>query len=413
MKLISLSITNMRKIRAAEFNFDGKSMVEIRGRNGAGKSTVIDSIIYLLKGSREIPANAVTNGEEKGTIIATLGEYTVRRVIDQAGKSTLTVESSSGKVPRPQDFLDQLSGKFLDPEYFIGLPSAEKRAMILSYAGIDFSDIDKEIAEAEQNRLIIGRELKAIGTLPPEPEAVEVVAVADLLSELAAANKANLGADAAERDRDTAFANLKAALKAAIDEADDMTAIVFLVNMELKEIVSARRKAMMEIAVPERVDTAPIEEKIRNAESINAKARAYADWCAKKNTLDKKREEYAEADKAVADLREKKHAMVSGAKMPIKGLEITETGLAFNGVADQNWSDSEALKIALNVAIAYSGDLKAVYIRRGERLDNASLEKLRAYADSKDFQIIVEVVDDSYAKLGDGVVYISDGEVQE
>ena len=408
MKLISLSITNLRRIRAAEFDFDGKSLVEIRGRNGAGKSTVIDSILYLLRGSREIPAGVVTNGEEKGVIVGRIGEYTIRRVINTEGNSTLTVESSTGKVPKPQEFLDQLAGRFLDPEWFVSLSSKEKRALVLAYAGIDFTDMDERIARAEQDRLIVGRELKALGSLPPEPELVQPVYMADLLDELAAANAQNAQAQAARQSYTAALLQLKADMVAAVGRYADLDGLANAADA-VRDVYAKGSKSLLAIDIPEAVSLFPIEEKIRNAETINAKARAYADWGAKRDAIAAKMGEYDAADADVARLREEKHGMVSGARLPVKGLEITDGGLAFRGVSDQNWSDSEALKIALNIAIAYSGDLRAVYIKRGERLDAASIEKLRELADAKDFQVIVEVVDDSYAKAGDGVIYIEDG----
>lgn len=411
MKLLTLSITNMRRIRAAEFDFNGKSLVEIRGRNGAGKSTVIDSILFLLKGSKEIPAGAVTAGEERGVIVGKLGEYTIRRVIDNEGKSTLTVESDNGKVPKPQDFLDRLSGQFLDPEYFRKLSPREKRALVLTYAGIDFTDIDERIARAEQDRLVLGRELKALGALPPEPEAVESVSLSMLLTDLAAINKINAERESLARHYTESLLQLKQDMLAAVGQFSDLEGLAHAADA-VQAVYAKGRDALLKRVVPEKLDTAPTVAKIQNAESINAKARAYADWEMKRDAIAAKKAEYDAADAAVTHLREEKHSMVAGAKLPLKGLEITDSGLAFNGASCENWSDSESLKIALNIAIAYSGELRAVYIKGGEALDTASLEKLRTYADAKDFQIIVEVVDDSYAKVGDSVIYIDDGQVK-
>lgn len=413
MKLISLSIQNMKRIKAAELDFDGKHLVEVRGRNGAGKSTVIDSILYLLKGGRSIPAGVVTNGEEKGVIVGKLGEYTVRRVIDKEGKSTLTVESDTGKVPKPQEFLDKLAGQFLDPEYFRGLPSMEKRRVVLAYAGIDFSDVDRRIAEAEQNRLMIGREMKSLGAVPPEPENAEEVSVSGLLVELNRLNELNKKQDELQRKIDAAFRDLKSKAQQAIDDVATMDDLSNIINNFLPALFKERSAEMVALGSPEYWDTEDVQSKIANAETINTKARAYAAYLEKKESVESKKKEYDAADEAVGLLREEKLKMVTGAKMPIRGLGITDTGLTFNGVSDENWSDSESLKIALNIAIAYSGELKAAYIKRGEALDAASLEKLRTFAETKDFQVIMEVVDDTYAKEGDGVIYIDDGSIVE
>ncbi len=414
MKLITLSIKNVRSIRAAEFNFEDKTLVEIRGKNGAGKSTVIDSILFLLKGSRDIPAGVVTNGEERGVIVGIVGEYTIRRVISADGASTLAIEGPTGKVPSPQAFLDQLAGKFLDPEYFKFLPSDQKRALLLRYAGIDFTAIDSDIMVAEQNRLVLGRLLKTLGTVGPEPEKVASVSVAELLkqrNEIETFNREQ----AAQKEANTSRVET---VKNRIIER--LRAGSFATFVELASVLESTINQYNESvkAIKDWVDVLPakpldeIDAALSGTEENNRQADAHKEWVTRRDNIAAKQAEYDAADKAVADLREKKHNTVAGAKMPIKDLEITDTGLAFRGVSDQNWSDSEALKIALNIAIAYSGDLKAIYIKRGEALDSASLEKIRAYAEKKDFQIIVEIVDDSYAKQGDGVIYIEDGAVR-
>lgn len=408
MKLVGLSINGLRKITAAELDFDGKHLVQIRGENGAGKSTVIDSILYLFRGSKAIPAGVVTHGHEKGTIVGRVDGYTIRRVIDATGKSTLTVEGPEGKVASPQGFLDAIAGQFLDPEWFAGLPSAEKRKVVMQYAGIDFSEIDTKIAVAEQSRLVIGRELKALGAIPPAPEKAEEVSVSALLAELNKLNEHNRVEQEKTKRRVQVFQD---AVRGMVDRLEDQDGME-----DLKEAIGTlydiHHDATIEleaIGKPEFADTAEVESKIANAEAINAKARAYAAYLEKKAAVEAKKAEYDAADAEVAAMRKQKDDMVANARLPMPGLAITDAGLAYKGVTDENWSDSEGMKIAIRLAVAYSGDLKAAYIKRGEAMDSRSLARLKEYAEKEDFQVIVEIVDDSYAKSGDDVLYIQDG----
>lgn len=409
MKLIGLSINGLRKIKAAELDFDGKHLVQIRGENGAGKSTIIDSILYLFKGSKTIPAGVVTHGHDKGTIVGRVDGYTIRRVIDATGKSTLTVEGAEGKVASPQGFLDAIAGQFLDPEWFNGLPSAEKRKVVMKYAGIDFSEIDTKIAVAEQNRLVIGRELKGLGAIPPEPEKAEEVSVSALLAELNKLNEHNTEQAGITRRKVQAFQDMIRAMKDALDRQDTMEEVNSAIAEALPELFREATLEMESIGTPSFHDTSNIEAKIANAESINAKARAYAAYLEKIKAVEAKKAEYDAADAEVAALRKQKDDMVANAKLPMPDLTITDTGLAYKGTTDENWSDSEGMKIAIRLAVAYSGDLKAVYIKRGEAMDSRSLARLKEYAEKEDFQVIVEIVDDSYAKSGDDVLYIEDG----
>ena len=102
---------------------------------------------------------------------------------------------------------------------------------------------------------------------------------------------------------------------------------------------------------------------------------------------------------------------MSNAHVPIKGLKITETGLEYKGSSCENWSTSESLKIALMLAVAFSGELRTIYIKRGESFDKASLASIKEFAEKQDVQVIMEVVDDSYDADEDGVIWLEEGQV--
>lgn len=408
MKLTGLKIEGVRKIKFAELKLEGTHLVEVRGRNQAGKSTIIDSILWLFKGTKAIPVDAVTHGKERGEIVGIVGEYTVRRVIKPDGTSTVTVEGAEGKKPKAQEFLDQISGQFLDPEWFMHLPSADKRKTVMQYAGIDFADIDARIAAAEQNRLIIGREHKALGSIPPEPEKAEDVVITELLEELRKVNEHNKNQDELQDKIEDAFDDMKNTARNAIT-GNTMEEIRHVIYDYLPSFYESRKAEIEALGTPDFKPTDVITGKIANAEGINAKARTYQAYLDKKKAVEEKKVEYDKATEAIEELRREKSNMVLGAKLPLKGLTITDTGLVFNGVSDENWSDSEGLKIAIKLAVAWSGDVKAVYIKRGEAFDTASLEKIKVFAEELDFQIIVEIVDDSYQKDGDGVIQIDEG----
>jgi energy-coupling factor transporter ATP-binding protein EcfA2 len=410
MKLIGLSIQGLRKISAVELDFDGKSLIQVRGQNGAGKSTVIDAIKILLRGGRDIPDNVVQNGKAEAVIIGKIDDYIVKRVIKADGKSALAIEREGGKIARPQEFLDAIAGQFLDPEWFMNLPPAEKREVIIKYAGIDFTEIDKQIAGAEQERLLIGRELRALGTPQPvEPcEPIDIVGLMDKRREIEIYNKE-------QRDR-------AEVLKAYCIEISRKVSELFYgltdadgLKVALKratEIINSRLDSGNMPPQPlELASTEEIDQAIAGAEAQNAKARAYEAYLEAKDTRDAKEAEYEAMQKRVEGLRQARSDMMNYVKLPVKGLRITETGLEHNGVSCENWSTSESLKIGLMLAAAYAGDLKTVYIKRGESFDSASLDAIKKFAESHDIQVVMEVVDDGYDKEDAGIIWLEEGEV--
>ena len=63
MKLLTLTIENIGKIKAGVLEFRDGHLTQIKGANRAGKSTVLDAIVYMLSGAKSIPNTVVTDGE--------------------------------------------------------------------------------------------------------------------------------------------------------------------------------------------------------------------------------------------------------------------------------------------------------------------------------------------------------------
>src|SRR3954466_12774485 len=102
MKIVSLQSENVKRLKAVFIKPDG-AVVTIRGRNGAGKTSVLDSIASALGGEKLCPPQVVRRGEETATAIADLGDFIVERRWTASGRSTLAVKSAEGaRYPSPQ-----------------------------------------------------------------------------------------------------------------------------------------------------------------------------------------------------------------------------------------------------------------------------------------------------------------------
>ena len=76
MKILKLTCENFKKLRAVEITPKGE-LVEICGKNGAGKSSVLDSIWWALEGTKHIQAMPIRKGADKARIRLDLGEMVV------------------------------------------------------------------------------------------------------------------------------------------------------------------------------------------------------------------------------------------------------------------------------------------------------------------------------------------------
>lgn len=129
--------TSLIKIRSAfgvhETELSDKS-VELTGRKGTGKSSVLDAIRYALT-NRSDRDYIVKQGADEAEIII---ETDTGLKIDRKQKSTLNISDLKLKenglnIPRPQTFLnDIITPLQLDPVEFIQKPVAEQNRIILN-----------------------------------------------------------------------------------------------------------------------------------------------------------------------------------------------------------------------------------------------------------------------------------------
>ena len=112
MKIINLQAENVKRLSAVEIAPDG-NLVEITGRNGAGKTSVLDSIWWALAGASTHQAEPIRRGAEAARIRLDLGEVKVERTFkrrkgkDEDSPETITtavkVETVKGaRYPSPR-----------------------------------------------------------------------------------------------------------------------------------------------------------------------------------------------------------------------------------------------------------------------------------------------------------------------
>lgn len=129
MKVTKIKIKNLFGIK--EYEMDGKSL-ELAGKNGVGKSSVIDSIRYALtnKSGREY---IVRKGETEGEIIV---ETDTGLLIDRKSRTNMadykSVKQNGLEVRSPEAFLrDIFTPLQLNPVEFMAMDSKHQNAQIL------------------------------------------------------------------------------------------------------------------------------------------------------------------------------------------------------------------------------------------------------------------------------------------
>ncbi len=165
MRIIELKSSNIKRLKAVELTFDeNKNLVIISGRNGQGKTSVLDSIWYALGGTKIAPEKPIREGQEEAKIELNLGDYKVVRTYTEKG-SYLKVENNEGaKYSNPQDLLNKIVGQLsFDPLESARMEAKKQVATLVNLTGLDFSEFNEQQKKLTEERQFAGRELKAIG----------------------------------------------------------------------------------------------------------------------------------------------------------------------------------------------------------------------------------------------------------
>ena len=98
---------------------------------------------------------------------------------------------------------------------------------------------------------------------------------------------------------------------------------------------------------------------------------------------------------------------LAAARFPIPGLGFEDGGVSYQGVPFKQASSAEQLRVSLAMAIALNPSLRVIRIADGSLLDSDNLTLIESMAREHDFQVWIEMVDDS----GERGIVIEDGAV--
>jgi len=430
MKIIELRASNVKRLSAVQIN-PTSSTVVVGGKNGQGKSSVLDSILYALGGASSLPGRPVRTGEEQAEILVTLDSeprLSIRRRIRDDGKTDLEIKQVSADgiaatIKSPQTLLDGLCGTIaFDPLAFTRLRPNDQVNVLRQLVGVDTSDLDRDLAALQVERADVHRdarrlaaqveELPSFADVPAEEQSAE-----EIVARLEALQKANQ--QVAQRTTDEAAAQ-QAALEArhAVAQTEkhlqELEAETRRVREQLKALIAkadaqteAANALGVELAAMKIEDDRPIRDELAALGEVNAKIRANAQRAALAAQRDAASDQAADLSTQIEALRRQRRERIDAAAWPVEGLGFTDEGVTVNGLPFDQCSSAEQLYTSAAIGLAQHPRLRVLLIRDGSLLDDEALERVRELAAKHDAQIWIERVG-----YGDECsVIIEDGEV--
>ena len=410
MKILKLVAENFKKLSAVEITPDG-NMVVISGKNGVGKSSVLDAIEAALCGGRTLPKQPIKTGEIRAKVEVDMGEYKVTRKFF-GDSTTLTVETTGetkAKISSPQAFLDQVVGNLsFDPLAFLNKQPAEQRNTLMDFLGLNLEDFANKIATIKTRRseirkdkerfLLEAESLVLTLNLPPQ----EISSESLLLEHQAIIDhnqkyQENFTADALDiQELSSLVQNIDAA-QAAVESWQKKLTSLQAAKTRLESQMSQRPKPTMK-------NTTEVQAKLNSLDVTNAAIRTNTQK--RQATEDYQRciEEYTILGDEIKVVENQKTKKLAETVMPVKGLTIIPDGLAFEGIPLEQVNTAKQLEICVSISMAMNPKLKVLRIN-GNDLDAESLLAIGRIVDNQGYQVWVEKVSDD-DKIG---FYIEDG----
>ena len=396
-KIIRLQSTNYKRLKAVEITPDKDgNLVIVAGKNGQGKSSVLDSITAALGGvNAKTTPKPIRDGEDRAEIVLETEDLVVTRRFTPSG-STLKVTSPDGATyPKAQARLDDLLGKLsLDPLAFTQLSDRDQLATLLDLVELPFdpAELDAQRKAVFERRTEVNRQVKDAEARVKGftvTEKVEPVSVADLLTEYRAEQAV------AEKQ------------EADLRRADEVAEQIGELEQRLAELRATRDELANTISGHRDLHLDRIQGQIDNAEQINAQAREFKAYEEARDRLDGAQRDAEKLTFELVRIDKTKAEGLAAARFPIPGLGFEDGGVSYQGVPFKQASSAEQLRVSLAMAIALNPSLRVIRIADGSLLDSDNLTLIESMAREHDFQVWIEMVDDS----GERGIVIEDGAV--
>lgn len=390
IKINTLQVENVKRVKAVALEPSANGLTVIGGKNGQGKTSVLDAIAWALGGDRYRPSNP----EREGSTLPPHIKLTLSNglTVERSGKnSALKVVDTTGKRSGQQllnEFVEQLA---IDLPRFLQASNREKADTLLQVIGVGdrIHELEAKERDVYNRRRMIGqdadRKRKYADELPFYPAAPkELVSALDLIRQ-----QQDILARNGENQRKRMRANQieheygKAAAHVSLLKSQLAAAQKQLTQLE----------ADLEIAQKDALDlqdesTEEVERSLQEIEQINIQVRANCDREKAEQDAAYYAQQYQELTAELEDIRHDKYALLNSAELPLPGLSVEDSELTYNGKKWDCMSGADQLIAATAVVRAVNPKCGFVLLDKLEQLDADTLLNFGSWLEEQGLQAI-------------------------
>jgi len=403
IKIEGWSAKNFRNLTLVDVEVEDY-VLRVSGKNGAGKSSVIEAIFMAILGPKyagKNPQRMIQKGKEKATITVSLRDgdkdLEITRTISSVGMKLKAKASDGSKVS--QEYLDGLINlTMIDPLSWAESKPAVQIADLKEKAGIDTSVLEDKYDEIFKERTYQNREVKRLNGVVDSFADVKIegpgITLADAHQAKSLAAERNSKAEADIRmhesskqkivDLDTRETQLK-------EEIYRINETLLSIENEKKVLVDAVDKFK-----PAHVeDLGGYDDDIAVAESISEKLGMIKEREKAESDLTEAVEIAEESTDELNTIKADIEKAILDADLPFDNIEFdNDLGVIVDGIPMSEHSTAEQIKAAIRINSKFSPHLRVVYIKDGSLLDKDTLVELEDLSVSEEFLFLIELVEE-------------------
>lgn len=397
VKIDSLELENVKRVKAVSLRPSPEGLTVIGGRNGQGKTSVLDAIAWALGGGRYKPAKARREGSATDPRLKVVLDNGI--VVERRGKAgALHVTDPEGRKAGQQlldSFLSQLA---LDLPKFMAASDADKARALLDVLGVggELQLLESEEKSLYGQRTGIGqardRKRGAAAEMAFYPEApAEPVSAAELVREQQEILARNGENQRKRADAESIARALEGALadKASLErEAQRVQAALEEMGRKCARLAADSETAAKTAEQLRDESTAEIEAALAAVDETNRKVRTNAARRAAEAEAEELDAQYRDMTARIEDVRRKRMALLEGADLPLPGLSVEDGALTLDGMPWDCMSGSDQLRAAAAIAHRMNPECGFVLVDKLEQMDPSTLAEFGAWAEERGLQVI-------------------------
>jgi len=390
MKINKLEIENVKRVKAVKIEPTQNGLTVIGGKNGQGKTSVLDAIAWVLGGEKYKP----TEAQREGSVIPPSLKIVMSNgiIVERKGKNgTLKVTDPNNQKSGQQllnEFVEQLA---LDLPKFMESTSKEKSTTLLKIIGVGdkLYELENEEKTLYNKRLTIGqisdqKKKYAKEQIYYTDAPREIVSASELIREqqnILAQNGEN------QRLRDKAL-TLHAERNRLAEKVNSLKEELDKYQKELILIDSNMTNAYKTSEQLNDESTTELEQNITQIEEINRKVRANLDKDKAEEDAKDYDAQYNTLTTQINSIKQSKTDLLQSANLPLPELSIVDGELTYKNKKWDCMSSSEQLRVSTAIVRKLNPKCEFVLLDKLEQMDVDTLKEFGEWLEQEGLQAI-------------------------